>query len=108
MKTIAITLMAAAFALVAGSSAYSAMLTDVSAIDSNHLAVVSISEVSSPIVASSSGDKVAFDSNGVWLAADYSKVSSGEHSMASSMKGSEHSSGLYCFDSLSRFCAAAY
>lgn len=101
-------MLAAVFMLAVSSAAYSAMSSGLTAIDSNHQAVVSISEVSSPIVASSSGDKVAFDSNGVWLAADYSKVSSGEHSMASSMKGSEHSSGLYCFDSLSRFCAAAY
>lgn len=107
MKTMVFTMFAAAFMLVAASAAYSAMSSAVTAIDSNNRAVVSISEVSTPIT-TSARDTVSFDSNGLWLASDYSKVSAGETAMASREKVMERSKNLYCFDSASKFCAVAY
>jgi len=106
MKTLAISLMAAAFVLAA-SGAFAGMAShELVSLDSSHHAVVSISEASSPIAASA-GEVLSFDSQGLWTASDYTKVSSGS-SMSKMASGSSVHEKMYCFDSLSRFCAVAY
>ncbi|MBI5189684.1 MAG: hypothetical protein HZA22_03265 [Nitrospirae bacterium] len=118
MKTLMMSLMAAAFVLVAASFSgaemmwkdYSGATTQeyhaLEAIDSAGIAVITITPPSGPIVSVAS-EELVFDSNGVFTA---TVLKAAPHdASASAGKGMMEEKGtLYCFGSLNRQCAEAY
>jgi hypothetical protein len=76
-----------------------------SSIDPSGYAVVSIHNPASPLSVASS-DRIYLDSNRLWAVNSFHSFTiSSEAMTAGSMAKPER---LYCFDSLSRFCARSY
>lgn len=108
MRTLMMMLMAAVVVTLSATAVQAGSMHDsssLSAIDSNGYTVVSINHASSDIVLTSH-NAVTLDSNGYWTASNVWSGSSESMGMAGSEKMSKDK--LYCFDSGSKFCAAAF
>lgn len=111
MKTLMMGLMAAAFLFGAASLASADMMGssfhDLTAIDSAGITTVAISAPSAPVGFVEVLDKIALDSNGIWLVNDI-YATPAETGMMAGSSMEEKVKDLYCFDSTSKFCARAY
>jgi len=109
MKKLILTMVAgallAAFATVAQASGVHAGYTHLSAIDPAGSAVIAIKVPAAPIV-TASVERVYFDSEGRWSANETFTVPFGGTINTGAAHGAV--TPLYCFDSGSLFCAAAY
>jgi len=103
MKKMLLTLVAGLFVMAFAAVTHAGQATEMSAIDSSGLAVVSVSSPST-IVTAAQEDRVYLDSNGLWAAAPIVNVPSN----ATIAKKETADKMLLCFDSGSRFCARSY
>lgn len=107
MKTLMMSLMAAAFVLVAASMASANMMGSdyhgLTAIDSAGIASIAIHSPSAPVVKAES-EKLVFDSNGLFAV----NVLKATETSAVAGTDMEKGKNLYCFDSVTKFCAKAY
>lgn len=112
MKTLMMSLMAAAFVLVAASLASANMMGSghhsLNAIDPAGVASIEIREAASPVGFVKVYDKISLDPNNLWVVNDIYSDHTGYETIAEKvgMEGTEKT--LLCFDSVSKFCAKAY